>query len=235
MFEAGKLIASGVVTAAVALAGQPAAAGSESGNFMVRVQGTVVDPDSSADVYSGGTLVPSYDAEVSTEVIPTLTLSYFFNKNLAIELFCCFAKMNAEGTKGAINDVDLGDFWVFPPALTLQYHFDGMGALKPYVGAGVQYIHFFGEGDSGLAGNPQIELDDAFGFTLQAGVDVSLGGGCYLNADIKKTWIDTDASWKDTTVTADVDIDPWIYSVGLGYRFNLSDIFGARTAAAPLK
>jgi outer membrane protein len=235
MFEARKLIASGVVAAAVALAGQPAAAGSESGNFMVRVQGTVVDPDSSADVYSGGTLVPSYDAEVSTEVIPTLTLSYFFNKNLAIELFCCFAKMNAEGTKGAINDVDLGDFWVFPPALTLQYHFDGMGALKPYVGAGVQYIHFFGEGDSGLAGNPQIELDDAFGFTLQAGIDVSLGGGWYLNADIKKTWIDTDASWKDTTVTADVDIDPWIYSVGLGYRFNLEDIFGARTAAAPLK
>jgi outer membrane protein len=235
MFEARKLFASGAVAAAVVLAGQPATAGSESGNFMVRVLGTVVDPDSSADVYSNGSLVSTHDAEVSTEVIPALTLSYFLNKNIAIELFCCFAKMEAEG-KGTLNGVDLGDFWIFPPALTLQYHFDGMGALKPYVGAGVQYIHYFGEGNSdSTLSNAQIELDDAFGFTLQAGVDVSLGGGWYLNADVKKTWLDTDASWKGTDITADVEVDPWIYSVGLGYRFNLEDIFGRRAEAAPMK
>jgi len=202
----------------------PAFAGSQTGNFMVRLQGTVVAPDSSADVSVAGVLQPTWDAEVSTEVIPTLTLTYFLNKNLALELFCCFAKHDAEG-KGGINGLDLGDFWIFPPALTLQYHFDEMGAFKPYVGAGVQYIHFFSEGDSGLGG-AQIELDDAFGFTLQAGVDVSIGGGWYLNADVKKTWLDTDASWRGTPVTASVDVDPWIYSVGLGYRFNLADVLG---------
>lgn len=207
----------------------PASAGSESGNFMVRVQGTVVDPDSSANVFAGGAPVAGADAEVSTEVLPTLTLTYFLNKNLALELFCCFAKLDAEG-KGAINNTDLGDFWIFPPALTLQYHFDNLGAFKPYVGAGVQYIHFFGEGTSDLGG--KIDLDDALGFTLQAGVDISIGGGWYLNADVKKTWIDTDASWSGTGITADVEIDPWIYSVGLGYRFNLDDVFGQREAAA---
>lgn len=207
----------------------PAFAGSESGNFMVRVQGTVVDPDSSASVLAGGAPVAGADAEVSTEVLPTLTLTYFLNKNLALELFCCFAKLDAEG-KGAINNTDLGDFWTFPPALTLQYHFDNLGAFKPYVGAGVQYIHFFGEGTSDLGG--KIDLDDALGFTLQAGVDISIGGGWYLNADVKKTWIDTDASWSGTGITADVEIDPWIYSVGLGYQFNLDDVFGRREAAA---
>lgn len=211
----------------------PAAAGSESGNFLVRVQGTVVDPDSSADVFAGGPLVGA-DAEVDTEVLPTLTLTYFLNKNLALELFCCFAKLEADG-KGTLTGQDLGDFWVFPPALTLQYHFDNFGGFKPYVGAGVQYIHFFNEGRSGATSavsGARIDLDDAFGFTLQAGVDISLGGGWYLNADVKKTWIDTDASWKGTPVTADVEIDPWIYSVGLGYRFNLEDLFGRREAAA---
>jgi len=215
-----------LIAGMAAMAISPAFAGSESGNFMVRLQGTVVDPDSSADVFAGGVLQPTWDAEVDTVVLPTLTFTYFFNKNLAVELFCCFAKFDADG-KGGIGGLDLGDFWTFPPILTLQYHFDPIGAFKPYVGAGVQYIHFFSEGNSGAGlGNAKIDLDDAFGFTLQAGVDVSLGDGWYLNADVKKTWIDTDASWRGTDVTAKVDIDPWIYSIGLGYRFNIEDIFG---------
>jgi outer membrane protein len=223
---------SAAVAFAMMAAAAPAYAGSETGNFMVRVQGTVVDPDSSATVKAGGVVQQGWDAEVDTEVLPTLTLSYFLNKNIAVELFCCFAKLEAEG-KGGINGLDLGDFWVFPPALTLQYHFDNFGAFKPYVGAGVQYIHFFSEGNSGLG--TKINLDDAFGFTLQAGVDVSIGGGWYLNADVKKTFIDTDASWGSSGVTAEVDIDPWIYSLGVGYRFNLDDVFGRRPEAAPLK
>ncbi|WP_072390375.1 OmpW family outer membrane protein [Hyphomicrobium sp. CS1GBMeth3] len=222
-----------VCAAGLGVLATPVAAGSESGNFMVRVQGTVVNPDSSANVFLGGAQIPNADAEVDTEVLPTLTLTYFLNKNLALELFCCFAKLEAEG-KGAINGTDLGDFWVFPPALTLQYHFDNFGGFKPYVGAGVQYIHFFSEGRSDLGG-AKIDLDDAVGFTLQAGVDVSLGDGWYLNADVKKTWIETDASWRGTGITADVDIDPWIFSLGVGYRFNLEDVFGARSAPVALK
>jgi outer membrane protein len=223
-FWAAMACASGLAVTAA-----PAVAGSESGNFMVRVQGTVVDPDSSAKVSAGGAPLAGADAEVDTEVLPTLTLSYFLTKNVAVELFCCFANMEAEG-KGAINGVDLGDFWVFPPALTLQYHFDSIGGIKPYVGAGVQYIHFFSEGNSDLGA--KIDLDDALGFTLQAGIDVPLGNGWYLNADVKKTWIETDASWGATGITADVDIDPWIYSLGVGYRFNLEDVFDRREAAA---
>ncbi len=110
----------------------PASAGDYSGDFMVRVQGTVVNPDVDSTL-------PGLD--VSTEVIPTLTLSYFFTKNVAVELFCCFAKHQAE--LAGVGDV--ADFWIFPPALTLQYHFDNMGGFKPYVGAGVQYIAPFDE------------------------------------------------------------------------------------------
>ena len=109
-----RLLMSAAVAVATIAAAAPAYAGSETGNFMVRVQGTVVDPDSSATVKAGGVVQSTWDAEVSTEVIPTLTLSYFLNKNIAVELFCCFAKMNAEG-KGDINGMDLGDFWIFPP------------------------------------------------------------------------------------------------------------------------
>jgi outer membrane protein W len=65
---------------------------------------------------------------------------------------------------------------------------------------------------------PSIDIDDAVGLTLQAGVDVSLGGGWYLNADVKKTWLDSEATWHNNAalegadVKGDVDLDPWIFS-----------------------
>jgi outer membrane protein len=155
------------------------------------------------------------------------------NKNLALELFCCFANLDAD-LAGAGN---VAEFWVFPPALTLQYHFDSMGAFKPYVGAGVQYILPFDEEGAGILSTSRVEIDDALGFTLQAGVDIEIGQGWYLNADVKKTWIDHDVSSRgDVNTDFNAEIDPWIFSVGLGYRFNLSDVFGSRQAeAVPMK
>lgn len=224
-----------------ALAGSvPAIAGSDDGNVMVRVLGTVVDPETDATVRAGGVVLPGADAEVSTEVIPALTLSYFFNKNFAVELFCCFAKHQIDG-RGTIAPLgEIADTWIFPPALTLQYHFAGMGAWKPYVGAGVQYIDFFdtGTGQNRL-GATRVSIDDAFGFTLQAGLDLSIGNGWYLNADVKKTWLDTEVTWHNTAlgvnVVGDADLDPWIFSVGVGYRFNLFGHGAQAASIAPIK
>ena len=66
---------------------------------------------------------------------------------------------------------------------------------SPTSGAGVQWIHFFNEGSRQARTRRSVEFDDAFGFTLQAGVDSQLGGGWYLNADVKKTWLDTEVTW----------------------------------------
>jgi outer membrane protein len=220
----------------------PAAAGSDDGNFQVRVLGTVVDPDTDATVKAGGLVIPGADADVSTEVIPALTLSYFFSPNLALELFCCFAKHEIDGKGTIANLGEIADTWIFPPALTLQYHFTGMGRFEPYVGAGVQYINFVDTGTGANAlGATKVDIDAAWGFTLQAGVDISLGNGWSLNADVKKTWLDTTVTWHNNAalgglnVVGDADLDPWIFSAGLGYRFNLGSIFGHSAEAAPIK
>jgi len=224
-----------------AAAALPAQAGDTNGDFMVRVLGTVVAPETDVkSVTTNGAPIAGADADVSTQVIPALTLTYFFNKNLAVELFCCFTKHDIDG-KGTLSGLgEIADAWIFPPVLTLQYHFDDMGGFKPYVGVGAQYMHFFSEGTgANVLGASSVDIDDALGFALQAGVDVSLGSGWYLNADVKKVWLNTDVTWHNTAtlgeVVADVDIDPWIISAGVGYRFNLEDLFGRRVEAAPLK
>lgn len=223
-----KTIMAGLAVAGLmACATLPARAGDYSGDMLVRVQGTYLNFD------DGSSRVGSLpgDVELDDEYIPTLTLTYFLNKNLAVELFCCFA--NLEADHSLLGNVV--DFWVFPPALTLQYHFDSIGGFKPYVGAGLQYILPFDEDGVGNLKGSKVEIDDALGFTLQAGVDIEIGQGWYLNADVKKTWIEHTISI-DNVEQFDVDIDPWIFSVGVGYRFNLSDVFGSRQAeAAPLK
>jgi outer membrane protein len=212
------------VAGAMAGAAVPAQAGDYSGDMLVRVQGTYLNFNDES--------TPS-GLELDDQFIPTLTLTYFLNKNLAVELFCCFANLDAD-LAGAGN---VAEFWVFPPALTLQYHFDSMGAFKPYVGAGVQYILPFDEDGVGALAGDRVKIDDALGFTLQAGVDVEIGQGWYLNADVKKTWIEHDVTVRGVTnADFNAEIDPWIFSVGLGYRFNLSDIFGSRQAeAVPMK
>jgi outer membrane protein len=157
-------------------------------------------------------------------------------------LFCCFSEHEVDG-KGAIANLgEIADTWIFPPALTLQYHFTSLGRFEPYVGAGVQYIDFFDTGTGiNRLGATSVSIDDAWGFTLQAGFDISLGNGWSLNADVNKTWLDTTITWHNNAalggvnVVGDADLDPWIFSAGLGYRFDLGSIFGHRAEAAPIK
>jgi outer membrane protein len=216
----------------------PAMAGDDNGDFMVRALVTGVLPDTDATVRAGGVVIPGANADVSDEVIPATTLTYFFNPNWSVELFCCFAKHTIDGTGSIAGLGEIASTWIFPPALTAQYHFNATGKWKPYVGAGLQYIAFFDEGTgANRLGATSVSIDDAVGFTLQAGLDVSIGNGWYLNADVKKTWIDTKIAWNGTGVRADASLDPWIVSAGFGYRFNLSDIFGhcAQAASIPVK
>jgi outer membrane protein len=205
----------------------PAQAGDSNGNFQVKlgVTGLIFDDKTT----STSANITGLDAEVNDTVIPTLMLTYFLDKNWAVELFCCFAQLNVHD-KSAVVGTKLASTWVFPPMLTAQYHFDGMGAFRPYVGAGVQWIHYFDE-SSNIGGS--VDFRDSWGFVLQAGTDIDMGGGWSLGLDAKKVWEDTKLTYS-LPAYAEHDLDPWVLTANLGYRFNLSDLFGRREAV-PLK
>lgn len=184
--------------------------------WMLRVRGIGILPDTDADLNLG----PSYGLDIDDRIIPELDITYFLTKNIALELVLAVSKHDVTGT-GTIAGTDVGDFYIIPPHLMLQYHFDMGNGIKPYVGAGVNYNIILGEDDA--AGFSGLDIDNGWGFSLQAGVDIHLRDKWYFNIDVKKTWMNVDATTVltsgPTPVSADIDVDPWIVGVGIGYRF----------------
>lgn len=195
----------------------PAAAadkvGLGAGDLVVRLRGLAVIPQESATVTPIGGSV-----EIDNSYVPELDVSYFLTNNLALELIAATTPHRVKDNGSSLGDLDLGKVWLLPPTLTLQWHFLPRQSINPYVGAGINYTIFYNEKAPG--GTVQsIKYEDSFGWALQAGVDVALGGPWFLNVDVKKLFLSTDVSINGGGVTADVDIDPWIVGLGLGYRF----------------
>jgi len=53
---------------------------------------------------------------------------------------------------------------------------------------------------------------------VQAGVDIPVGNGWLVNLDVKKVKIGVDVKL-DGTKIGDFNVDPLLFSVGVGYRF----------------
>lgn len=181
--------------------------------WLIRVRALSVMPEES------GTTVPlGGDVQIENQIVPELDISYFFTENFAIEAIFAVTPHDVSVENSLAGDVDLGDVWLLPPTITAQYHFNPRGSFRPYIGAGINYTVFFNE-DAGATDS--IEYSDEFGFALNAGVDIPVNDTWFVNADIKKLFLETDVRVNagGLTVISDVTIDPWIIGVGVGRRF----------------
>lgn len=196
--------------------------------WQVRLRGVAVVPSESANigVIGGG-------AEISTAVIPELDFTYFFTKNFAAELILGTSKHDVNTTGSDISavggptstNVDLGSVRLLPPTLTFQYHFYPLADknFKPYVGAGINYTIFY----DAKAGNTVkgIEYDNAVGYAFQLGIDYMINDKFFINIDAKKLFLSTDVTVDASnlapglSIPAEVDIDPWLFGVGVGMKF----------------
>ncbi|HRK97720.1 MAG: OmpW family protein [Alphaproteobacteria bacterium] len=183
------------------------------GDFLLRGRAVGVIPSEKGDVTGVGNDALTID----NSVVPEFDLTYFLTDNIGLELIAAVTPHDVNG-KGALAGSDVGDVWLLPPTLTVQYHFDPIeqvGGISPYVGAGVNYTHFFNP-DAGDFN--KIKYDSSWGGALQAGVDIPLAQNWALNVDVKKVWINSDVTINNS-IKADVDINPWLVGVGLGYKF----------------
>jgi len=206
MFQAHRL----ALAAVVALVPLFAAAQTrdDSGDWIVRLRATYLQ---SANKDSTG-----LDLSINDKTLPELDITRFFTPNVAAELVLTYPQRQTISAGGA----PIGTLKHLPPVLALQYHVTGLGAVRPYVGAGINWTHFsdvsFDDATT-TALHPSIKKD-SFGAALQAGADFPVGGGWLINADAKWVQIQTDVSSAGTKVGT-FKVDPWLLSVGVGYRF----------------
>lgn len=193
-------------------AGTALAAGdTQHGSWEYRVRAIGVLPDSGGSTTIGGT--PHAD----NAVVPEFDISYFFTPNIAAELILATSPHDLTLKNSTLGDLDLGSTWVLPPTLTLQYHFMPEEKFNPYIGAGINYTLPYAEKDGDDTN--KLEADGSFGWALQAGADYWLNDHWGVNVDVKKIFVDVDASINNGAITGNVELDPWVIGTGVAYRF----------------
>ncbi|MES2012145.1 MAG: OmpW family outer membrane protein [Pseudomonadota bacterium] len=216
---------------ALAAAIAPSFAMAEAGDWVVRARIVDVAPSESSELGkdpAGVGFNSSAALTVDNNVIPELDISYYFTKNIAAELILALGTRHdvaiTGNAGGALGNIGLGSVNLLPPTLTAQWHFMPDQTFDPYVGAGVNYTRSFDRSLNALGVVP-IRIDRSmFGFVAQAGVDVNLKDGWLINADVKYVTMNTDVKAQLPGGTAwtkidDLDINPWVFGVGIGKKF----------------
>lgn len=207
----------------------PIAHAYKAGDIVVRAGAAMADPqtDSSKISTSVTGKIPGTKATVGNDTQLGLTLSYLVTDHVAVELLAATPFTHRIGVKGlGAIDGRFGEAQQLPPTLSVQYFpLDASSKLQPYVGAGVNYTTFFNEKLSDRQhanGFSQLELSDSWGLALQAGVDYMLTDRLVLNAAVWRIDLNTEATARHSAlgkVKVDVDVDPWVYMIGIGYKF----------------
>lgn len=208
-------------TAAALVAALPAVAqqAPQEGNWMVRARAVNVN------THNGSTPIPSLSVpsdaiHVESKVIPEVDITYFFTKNIAAELILTVPqKHDVKVKSSAIGAFDAGHFYLLPPTLTAQWHFNPDGDFRPYVGAGLTYSDFSGD-QLRVPGVTGLHLDNSYvGFAVQAGFDYKITRNVFFNMDIKKAQVRSDVENDAGVKVSRVKVDPILFGIGLGWRF----------------
>lgn len=201
----------------------------EEGDIILRVGTSNVSPeDSSSNIFVGGNDL-GVNLAVESDTQLGLNLAYFITNKLNVEVLASTpfkhdVNFGADDPLGTGNN--LGEVTHLPPTITLNYYLNTSSSqFQPYIGAGVNYTLFFDEEFNSTnqeAGLNDLALEDSFGLTAQIGVDYLFDQNWFGNASIRWIDIDTKASFNlDGTngFVSKIEIDPWVYTVSIGYTF----------------
>lgn len=145
----------------------------------------------------------------------TFSGTYLFARNWGVEVLAALPfehDINLNGGGKVAQTKHL------PPTVSLQYHLNPDGAVRPYVGAGLNYTLFFSEDTTGALAGSKLKLDGAFGPAVQVGMDIDFASDWFINLDARWFDIDTDARL-DGANLGTVEIDPYAFGVSIGRRF----------------
>jgi outer membrane protein len=225
------LAASGLLT----LAAAPAQA-LEQGDWLFRARAINIDPHSSSTWVRGrgnpALNIPGSHVSVDNAWTLDIDITYMFDKYWGTELLLDIpSKHDIEG-RGTIAGLgDVADTKVLPPALILQYHILPDKKFRPYVGLGVDYAIFYDENSKSslddALGKTNVDIDNEWGWVAQIGADYEITERWFLNADLKYMGLNVEGKLSSRNPTTgltdtrkvDVNLDPWVWGLGVGYRY----------------
>ncbi|WP_043199380.1 OmpW/AlkL family protein [Pseudomonas putida] len=221
----------GASLVALALAA-PAAHAYQAGDMILRAGAITTAPnESSGDLKFDGNKVAGTKATLDSDTQLGLTFAYMLTDHIGLELLAATPFKHTVGVKGLGGGLDgkLADIKQLPPTLSLQYYpMEPNSRFQPYAGVGINYTLFFDEDLSSARkqqGFSNLKLQDSVGIAGQLGMDYMLTDNLLVNASVWYVDIDTKASVNGPTALGysktkvDVEVDPWVYMVGLGYKF----------------
>ncbi|MDN4546106.1 MULTISPECIES: OmpW family protein [unclassified Pseudomonas] len=221
---------------ALALAA-PLAHAHQAGDILIRAGAITVNPeaDSSSVKVDQGPLAGADlggKATLSSDTQLGLNFAYMLTNHWGIELLAATPfehDVKLKGTALSAANGKLGTIKHLPPTLSLVYYpLDPKSAFQPYVGGGINYTYIYDEhvsSEAEAAGFSDFKAESSWGMAWQVGADYMLTDNVMINAQVRYIDIDTRATVENDSIApgtrarVDVDVDPFIYMVGLGYKF----------------
>ncbi|MFO7604244.1 MAG: OmpW family outer membrane protein [Gammaproteobacteria bacterium] len=176
------------------------------GDWLLRFGGAQVSPN---DASRGVVADDAIDVDANAQ--PFVNLTYMLRDNIGLEVLGALPFKHDI----TLNGSKIAETKQLPPTISVQYHFLPKDSIRPYVGAGLNYTTFFSE--KATATITSISLDDSTGLAVQAGVDGDINKNWFWNADLRYINIETTAATNLGNI--EVDINPWVFSLGVGTRF----------------
>ena len=221
---------------ALALAA-PIAHAHEAGDILVRAGAITVNPkaDSGSVKVDQGPLAGTNlggKATMSSDTQLGLNFAYMVTNHVGIELLAATpfehdVKIKNTGLDAANGK--LGTLKHLPPTLSVVYYpLDSKSPFQPYIGAGINYTWIYDEHVGSRAqgeGFSNFKAENSWGWAAQVGMDYMINDKWMINGQVRYIDISTKATVENSALPAgtrakvNVDVDPMVYMVGIGYKF----------------
>ena len=224
-----------VLAAAIAvLSLSGAAVAHEAGDIILRIGVTHADPDISSSkikwngVSVSGTGVQE-DGGSNTQL--GLGATYMIMPHFGLEATATTPFTHKLKSKWpGVADFSYGKVSRSSPTVSAQFFFlNPRSDFQPYVGLGVNYSIFHNEKINNEAkeryGADNLKVKNSVGLVAQLGMDYKITDRVFVNASIWKMYVSGKASWNEDwgagveRMKTTVDFDPWVYSLGAGFKF----------------
>lgn len=202
--------------------------------WRVGIGGAYIHVNSKSDDFSG----PFTPADLSLNVKSATTLFLSVSKRLSdhldIELLGGLPPLHHVYAKGAstvgslpYDGVEIGSSRQLAPTVMVNYNLcDPGSALRPYVGAGFNYTHFYDRkataaGNNINGGATTVAMSDSLGPAVQIGLRYQATTHISLNASLVRPVVQSQltASTDGVARTVDINFNPLVSVLSLEYTY----------------